>query len=167
MLGDRLFLPHLGCAVTMVNPSCRFTESAKGICPGFQDSRHPDLHSGSDQAFCHSEVPEKRPGRVRSLPAHRTFSKGAGSGMHLALEACAGHLHTVSQPSPHTGHRTSSNTYVHARIPSPIRNAQARQTTRTMHTKSLWHMAKTWLRGPCPRAGQYILPIHPAPLLLL
>lgn len=167
MLGDGLFLPRLGCAVTTVNPSCRFTKRAKGICLGFQDTRHPDLHSSSDRAFCHSEVPEKRLMRVCGLPAQCVFGKRAGSGMCLTSEAHAGHLHTASSLpcTPCTGlHQTPTRT----RVPSLLSaNAWAHQTTRTMLTNSLWHVAKAWPRSPCPQAGQCILPIHPMPLLFL
>lgn len=154
MLGDRLFLPHLGCAVTTVNPSCRFTESAKGICPGFQDAQHPDLHSSSDQAFCHSEVPDKRLVRVRGLPAQCIFSERARSGMRLTSEACAGHLHMVSQPPPHTARRTSSNTYAHMHTPSPIPDARECQT---MSTRRIQTPCSMWQRpgrtAPAPRQG--------------
>lgn len=167
MLGDRLFLPRLGCAVTTVNPSCRFTKSTKGICPGFQDAWHPDLHSSSVQAFCHSEVPDKRLIRACSLPVQCIFSTCAGSGMCLTWEACVAHLYMVSQPPPHAACWTSLNTYVHTHTPSPIHDAQPHQTMRTTYTNSLWHVAKTWPQSPCPQAGQYILPTHPMPLLFL
>ena len=123
MLGDRLFLPRLGCAVTTVNPSCRFTKCAKGICPGFQDARHPDLHSSSDQAFCHSEVPDKRLVRARGLPAQGTFSEHAAPGMRLALEACAGPRHAVSQP-PDTPRAGLRQTPMCTCSPSPIHDAR-------------------------------------------
>lgn len=163
MLGDRLFLPHLGCAVTMVNPSCRFTKSAKWICPGFQDARHPDLHSSSDQAFCHSEVPDKRLMRACSLPAPGIFSEHAGSGMRLTSEACAGHQHMVSQPPPHAARWTSPNTYVHTH--APLSRPQCLGTPG--QEDHAYELPVACGKDLVAQPLLYTLPIHPAPLPFL
>lgn len=169
MLADRLFLSHLGCAVTRVNPSCRFTKSAKEICLGFQDTLHPDLHSSSDQDFCHSEVPDKWLVTACSLSVWCVFSERAGSGMCLTLEACAAHLHIEGSSASPT--RCAPDFIKHLRAHThPLSHLQClgtTQTTRTMYINSLWHTAKTWPPCPCHWAEQYILPAHPTPLLFL